>query len=236
MYFQLVLKLFSCSVVSDSLRPHGLQHTGLPCPSPTPRVYSNSCPLSRWCHLTISFSVIFFSSCLQSFLASGPFPMSQFFSSGSQSIGTSASASVLPMNIQGWFPLGLTSSISLVWKGTLKSLLKHHSSKASVLQCSDFFMVRLSHLYMTTGKTIALTRWTFISKVISLLFNMLSRFVKAFLPRNKRLFNFTAAVTIHSEFGAQENKICHCFHFSLIYLLWSDGIRCHDLSFWMLNF
>ena len=104
---------FSCSVMSDSLWLHGLQHTRPPCPSPTPRVYPNSCPLSRWCHSTISSSVIPFSSCLQSFPASGSFQMSQFFTSGGQSIGVSASASLLPMNIQDWLPLGWTSSISL---------------------------------------------------------------------------------------------------------------------------
>ena len=98
--------LFSSSVVSDSLRPHGPQHTRLPCPSLSSRVFSNSCPLSQWCHLTISSSVVPLSSCLRSFPASGAFPMSQFFSSGGQSIG--ATISVLPMSIQGWFPLGLT--------------------------------------------------------------------------------------------------------------------------------
>ena len=108
---------FSHSVVSDSLRPHGLQHTRLPCPSPTPRDYSNSCPLSQWCHPTISCFVVSFSSCLQSFPASGSFPMSQYFVSGGQSIGVSASASVLPMIIQDWFYLGLTGSISLLSKG-----------------------------------------------------------------------------------------------------------------------
>ena len=105
---------FSCSVVSDSLRPHGLQHARLPCPSPTSRAYSNSCPLSGWYHPTvISSSVVPFSSHLQSFPALGSFQMSQFFSSGGQSIGISASASVLPMNIQDWFPLGLTGWIPL---------------------------------------------------------------------------------------------------------------------------
>ena len=97
---------FSHSVVSDSLRPHELQHTRPPCPSPTPGAYSNSCPLSRWCHPTISSSVLSFSSCPQSFPASGSFQISQFFTLGSQSIGVSALASVLPMNIQDWFPLG----------------------------------------------------------------------------------------------------------------------------------
>ena len=108
---------FSCSVVSDSLRPHGLQHTRLPCPSPSPRACSNPCPLSRWCHPTISFSVVPFSFCLQSSPALGSFQVSQFFTSGSQSIGVSASASVLPINIQDWFPSGLTGWISLQSKG-----------------------------------------------------------------------------------------------------------------------
>ena len=108
---------FSHSVMSDSLWPHGLQHASLPCPSPTPGAYSNSIPSSRWCHPTISSSVISFSSRLQSFPASGSFPMSQFFILGGQSIGVSASASVLPMNIQDWFPLGLTGWISLPSKG-----------------------------------------------------------------------------------------------------------------------
>ena len=104
---------FSLLVMSDSLRPHGLQHTRPPCPSPIPRVYSNSCPLSRWCYPAISSSVVPFSSRLQSFTASGSLPMNQFFTSGGQRIGVSASASVLPMNIQDWFPLGLTGWISL---------------------------------------------------------------------------------------------------------------------------
>ena len=109
--------LFNCSVVADSLQPRRLRHARLPCPSPTPRAYPNSCPLSGWCHPTISSSVIPFSSCLQSFLTLGSFQMSQLFTSGGQSIGVSASASVLPMNIQDWFPLGLTGWISLQSKG-----------------------------------------------------------------------------------------------------------------------
>ena len=107
----------SHSVVSNSLRPHGLQHARPPCPSPTPEVYSNSCPLSRWCHPTISSSVVPFFSHLQSFPAPGSFLVSQFFTSGGQSIGVSASTSVLPMNIQDWFPLGWTGWISLQSKG-----------------------------------------------------------------------------------------------------------------------
>ena len=121
---------------------HGLQHASLPCSSLFPRVCSNSCPSSWWCHPTISSFVVPFSSHLQSFPASGSFPVSQFFTSGGQSIGASASGSVLPMNIQGWFLLGLTDLISTV-QGTLKSLLQHHSLKASILQRSVFFKVHM---------------------------------------------------------------------------------------------
>ena len=108
---------FNHSVMSNSLRPHGLQHTRPPCLSPTPGVYPNPCALSRWCHPAISYSVVPFSSCLQSFPASRSFPISPFFTSGGQSIGVSVSASVLPMNIQDWFPLGWTGLISLQSKG-----------------------------------------------------------------------------------------------------------------------
>ena len=126
------------------------------------------------------------SSHLQSFPTSGSFPRSQFFASSGQSIGASASASVLPMNIQDWFPLGWTGWISLFSKG-LSNLLQHHSSKAPILQCSAFFIDKLSHPYMTTGKTITFMRWTFVGKVMSLLFNMLSRLVITFLPRSKHI-------------------------------------------------
>ena len=165
---------FSRSVVSDSLHPHGLQHVRLPCPSPTPKACSNSCPLCRWYHPTISSPVIPFSSCLQSILASGSFLVSQFFASGDQSIGVSASASVLPVNIQDWSPLEWTGWISLQSKG-LSSVFSN-----ATVQKHQFFSAQLSsqsksyHPYMTTGKTIALTRWTFVGKVMSLLFNMLS--------------------------------------------------------------
>ena len=165
---------FSHSVMSDSLRPHGLQHTRFPWPSPTLGTCSSSCPSGWWCHPTMSSSVVPFSSCLQPFLASGSFPMSQFFTSGGQSVGVSALASVLPMNIQDWFPLGWTGWIPLQSKGLFKSLLQHHSSKASILRCSAFFIVQLSHPYINTAKTIALTRQTYVGK--SLLFIMLSRF------------------------------------------------------------
>ena len=148
-----------CRLVAKScptLWPHGLQHPRLPCPSPSPRVCSNSCPFSQWCHPTISSSVAPFSSCPQSFPASKSLPTSQLFTSGGQSIG--ASASVLPMNIQDWFPLGIDWLDLLAVQGTLKSLLQHHSSKALISQHSAFFMVQPSQPYMTTGKTIALTR------------------------------------------------------------------------------
>ena len=145
---------FSHSAVSDSLRPHGLQHSRLPCPSPTPRACSNSWPSSRWYHPTISSSVIPFSSCLQSFPESGSFLMSQFFASSGQSIGASALAAVLPMNIQDWFPFRIDWFDLLAVQGTFKSLLQHYSSKASIFQRSAFFIVQLSHPYTTTGKTI----------------------------------------------------------------------------------
>ena len=189
---------FSRSVVSDSLWPHGQQNAKFACPSQIAEACSNSCPSSHWCHPTISSSVVCFSSHFQSFPASGYFPVSQLFKSGGQRIRTSDTTSVLPMNIQGWFPLGLTGLIFLAVQGTLKSLPQHHISKASILQCSSFFMVQLSHPYMTTGKTIALTIWTFIGDVISLLFNMLSKFVIAFLPRNMEW----------GHLGSDENTLC----------------------------
>ena len=159
---------FSCSIVSDSLRPHESQHTRPPCPLPLPGVHSDSCPSSLWCHPAISSLVIPFSSCPQSLPASKFSPMSQLFAGGGQSTGVSASASFLPMNNPP-SPPGLISFRMdwldlLVVQGTLESILQHHSSKASILRCSAFFMVQLSHPYMTTGKTIALTRWTFAAK------------------------------------------------------------------------
>ena len=165
---------FSHSVVSNSLQPHGSQHARPPYPSQTPGVYSNSCPSSWWCHPVISSSVVPF-SCPQSLPASGSFPTSQLFTWGGQSTGVSASTSVLPMNTQGWSPLGWTGWISLQSKGLSKSLFQHHSSKASIFRCSAFFTVQLWHPCMTTEKTITLTRRTFVGKVMSLLFNMLSR-------------------------------------------------------------
>ena len=146
---------FSYSVVSNSLQPHGLLHARLPCPSPTPGVYSNSSPSSRWCHPTISSSVIIFSSCLQSFPASGSFQMSQFFTSGGQSVGVSASSNSPSNEYSGliffffffFFRIGRLDLLAV--QGTLKSLLQHHSSKASILLCSAFSIVQLSYPYMT---------------------------------------------------------------------------------------
>ena len=177
---------FSLSVMSNSLRPHELQHSRPPCPSPTPGVHPNPYPLSQWCHPTISSSVIPFSSCPQSFPASGSFPMSQLFASGGQSIGVSASTSVLPMNTKDWSPLAWTGWTSLQSKG-----LSRVFSKTTV-QKYQFYGAQLSsqsnsHPYMTTGKTIALTRQTFVGKVMSLLFNMPSRLVITFLPRSKHI-------------------------------------------------
>ena len=151
-------------VVSDSLEPHGLQHARLPCTSLTPRVCWDSCPLGWWCHPTISSSVVPFSSSLQSFPASGSFPMSQLFTLSGQVLDFSLNIS--PSNEHS----GLIS-FRMDWldlfaaQGPLKSLLQHRSSKASILHCSAFFIVQLSHPYMTTGKTIALTRQTFVCNV-----------------------------------------------------------------------
>jgi len=143
---------FSRSVVSSSLQPHGLQHARPPCPSPTPKACSDSCPSRRWCHLTISSSFVPVSSHLQSFPASGSLKMSQFFASRGQSIGVSASASVFPMNIQDWFPLGWTSWISLQSKGISRMFSN------TTVQKHQFFGPQLSHPYMTNGKTVALSR------------------------------------------------------------------------------
>ena len=167
------LNQFSPSDKSDCLQPHGLQYTRLPCPSPATRAYSNSCPSSRWCHPTFSSSIVPFSSHLQSFPASGSFPMSQFFTSQGQSIRVSASASVLPINIQDWLPVGLTVLISLQSKG-LSRVFSNTKVQKHQFFSTQLSLVQLSYPYTTTGKTTALTRRTFVGKVMSLLFNMLS--------------------------------------------------------------
>ena len=177
---------FSRSVVSNSLRPHESQHARLPCPSPTPRVHSNSHPSSRWCHPAISSSVVPFSSCPQSLPASESFPMRQLSASGGQSTGVSALASFLPKNTQDWFPIGWTGWISLQSKGLSRVFSNTTVQKHQFLVLSFLYSPTL-HLYMTTGKTTALTRWTFVDKVMSLLLNMVSRLVISFLPRSKYL-------------------------------------------------
>ena len=175
---------FSHSVVSDSLRPHGLQHTKPSCPSLTPGVYPNSCPLSWWCHPTILSCPLFPPSI---------FPSIRIFSNESALCIRwpkywSFSFNISPSNEHsGLISFRMDWMDLLAVQGTLKSLLQHHSSKASILLHSAFFIIQLSHAYMTTGKTIALTRQTFLDKVMSLLFNMLSRLVITFLPRSKCL-------------------------------------------------
>ena len=158
------------------------------CPSLSPWVCSSSCPLSQWCHPNISSSVALFSSCSQLFPASGSFPVSHIFPSGGQSIGASASAPVLPMNIEVWFPLGLAGMISLLYKGLSKVFSSTTVRKCQFLGAQpSLFMTQLSHPYISTGKTIALTIWTFISKVMSLLFTSLSSFDIAILSRSESL-------------------------------------------------
>jgi len=223
--------LFSCSVVSDPLRPHGLQHARPPCPSPIPRVYPHSCPLSWWCHPTISSSVVPISSRLQSFPASGSFPVSQFFTSGGQSIGVSASKSVLPMNIQDWSSLEWTGWISLQSRGLSRVFSNTTVQKHQFFSIQLSLIVQLSHPYMNTGKIIALIRQTFVDKVMSLLFNMLSRLLIAFLSRSKRLLISWLQSPSAVIFGAPKNKVSHRFHCFPIDFPWSDGTGCHDLSF-----
>ena len=170
-----MLLLFSCSALSNSLRPHGLQHTRLPCPSPSPGACSNLFPLSWWCHWTVTSSLLAPSPAFNLSQHQVSSPVSQLFTSGSQSIEVSASASVLPKNIQDWLPLGLTGLILLCKECSESSPVPQFKSISSSVLA--FFMVQLSHWNMTTGKTIGLTIWTFVSKVISLLLNMLSRFL-----------------------------------------------------------
>ena len=178
--------LFSRSVVSDSLQPHGLQHPRLPCPSLSPRACSNSCPLSWWFHPTIS------TSCHPLLLLPSVFPSIRVFSNESALLIRwpkywNFSFSISPSNEYSGLISFRIDWFDLAVQGALKSRLQHHSSKASIFQGSAFFMVQLSHPYMTTGKTIALTRWVFVGKIVSLLFNMLYGLVITFLPRGKGL-------------------------------------------------
>ena len=203
----------------------------------SPRVCTNSCPLSRWCQPIISSSVVPFSSCPQYYPALGSF----------QWVGSSHQvAKALELQLQHQFFQWIfrvdsfrTDSTDLfAVQGTLKSLLQHHSSKTSILLCSAFFVVLLSHPYINTGKTIALTMWTFVNSVMSLLFNTLSRVSIAILPRSKHLLiswlQSQSAVILEPK----KIKSVTVSIFSHIYLPWSDGTGCHDLSIfecWILN-
>ena len=178
------MRFSSVTQMCLNLRPHGLQHNRPPCPSPTPRDYSNSCPLNWRCHPTISSSVVPFSSHFQSFPASGLLPVLPIrwpkYWSFSFSISSYSEYSKLIFLRIDWFKL-------LAVQGTLMSLVQHYSLKASILRCSAFFIIQLSHPYMTTRNTIDLTRWTFVGKIMSLRFNMLSMLVIAIHPRSKCL-------------------------------------------------
>ena len=227
--------------MSDSLWYHGLLHTRLPCPSPTPKACSNSCPLSWWCHPTITYILCYLLLLLPSiFLSIRVFSKESVlcirwpkYWSFSFSISPSNEYSGLHSFRMDWLAL-------LTVQGTLKSLAQYHSSKASILQCSAFFTVQLSHPYMTTGKTIALTRQTFFGKVMSLLFNMLSRLITAFLPRNKHplisWLQSPSAVILQLKI-----IVFHCF--PICFSIVSPPI-CHEvmgpdaviLVFWMLSF
>ena len=180
-------------------------------------------------HLILCYPLLLLPSV---FPASGSFPVSQFFPSGSPSIGVWASALVLPMNIQDWFPLGWTGLISLQSKG-LSSIFSNTTVQKHQSLSTQLSFSSNSHPYVTTGKTIALTRWTFIGKVISLLFNMLSRLVIAFLPRSKHLL---ISVIICSDFGTQVNKVYHCFYCFPIYCHEVIELDAMILVFWMLSF
>ena len=207
--------------MSDSLQPHGLQHARLSCPSPTPSPCSNSHPSSWWCPPTISSAVIPFPSYLQSFPALGSFLVSQLFASDGQSFEALASASVLPINIQCWLHLGLTD---LSVQGTLNSLIQYHSMKASIFWHSAFLMVQTLFIH-DYGPLSAKWCLCFLISCLSYIFF-----------QGASVFQFhtsisIATVTSPSDFGAQENKVCHCFHFFPIYLPGSNGTCCHDLHF-----
>ena len=220
-----LLLLFSCWFTSNSLWPHGLQHDRLPCSSLSPRVCSDSCPLSRWCYQTISFSVVLFSSCLQSFPASGSFPVNRLFASGGRSIGASASASVLPMSIQGWFPLDVTGFTPLKAKGLSRVL------SSTTIWRHQFFGAQPSLWSSSHIRTWLLEKpwlWLhpFVAKwYVCFLIHCLG--LSAFLPRSMCLL--ISWLQSPSTVILDPRKICHLFHFFPFYLPWSDGTRCHDI-------
>ena len=227
--------LFSHSFMIDSFRIHVLQRARIPCPSPSPRVCWNSCPLIPWCRPTISYSVLPFSSCLQSFPAWESFLMSPLhiwwpkYWSFSVRISPFSEYSGLTYFRIDWCDL-------FAVQGTLKSPLQPHCLKASSLWSQPSLWSN-SHIHTwLLEKNIALTIQTFVDKVMSLVFNMLSRY--SFSSKKQMSFNCMAAVTICRDFGAQENKVYHCFHCFPIYLPWSDGTECHDVHFfecWILS-
>ena len=225
------LLLFSCSVMSDSLWPHGLQHTRLPVhhqlPEPTQTHVHHVADALQPSHPLSSPSP-------PTFNLSQHQGLCQWVSSSHQVPKYwSFSFRISPSNeYSGLISFRMDWLDLLAVQGTLKSLLQHHSSKASILWRSAFFIVQLSYPHMTTGKTIALTRQIFVNKVMSLLFNMLSRLVIPFLPRSKHLL-ISWLQPPSADFGATQNKVWHCFP---IYLPWSDGTGCHDLSFLNVQF
>ena len=225
-----------CLTLCDS----GLQHTRLSCPSLSPRISSNPCPLSQWWHATISSSAAPFSSCPQFFPASGAFPMRkrwcQYFGIRWPKYWR-FSCSINPSSeYLGFISFRIVWFDLLAVQGTLKSLLQYHNLKASILWCSAFFMIQLSHPYTTTGKTIALTLHTYVSKVMSLLFNMLSRYVRAFLPRSKRLLILWLQSPSTVILEPKKIKSVTVFIFSLSTCHEAMRLDAMILVFWMLNF
>ena len=235
-YFQDVAVVQSLSHVWLSW-PHELLHTRLPCLSLFPRVCSESCPLRRWCHPTFSYSVARFSSCPRSFPASGSFPVNWLFASGRQTVGasTSASASVLPMNIQDWFPLGLTGLVSLQSNGLSESSPAPEFESINSLPLSLLYGPTLTSIH-DSGKTIALTIWTFVGKVKSLLFNSLSRFVIAFLLRSNCLLILwlQSLSTVILEPKKRKSVTASTFPPSIYHEVM--GLDAIILIFWMLSF
>ena len=220
---------FSRSVVSDFSQPCELQHARPPCPSPAPGVHPMSMELVMPSNYLILCCPILLLSSI--FLSIRVFPNESALRIRWPNIGVSASVSVLPMNTQDWSPLGWTGWISLSSPRDAQESSPTPQFQSIILLCSAFFIVQLSHPYVTTGKTIALTRRTFVDKVTSLLFNMLSSLVITFLPRSKCLLISWLQSPFAVIFGAFQNKVCHFFHCFPIYLPWSDGTGCHDLSF-----
>ena len=217
----------SCLTLCD---PMNRSTPGLPVHHQLPGFTQIHCPSSQWCHPAISSWVVPFSSRPQSF------PASVFSNESTLHMRWpkywSFSFSISPSNEHpGLISFRMDWLNLLAVQGTLKSVLQHHSSKAWILRCSAFFTVQLSHPYMTTGKTIALTRWTLVSKVMSLLLNMLSRLVITFLPRSKCLLISWLQSPSTVILEPPKNKVSHCFHCFLIYFPWSDGTGCHDLRF-----